>query len=142
MKRCWCAAGLGVGMSVEPKFTMLSFHVFAAAAVLAPAGRSRCAIWGHSRCGASRCSADPSADEPIDEARRAFLAQQRPTGGREAFVGTSWSLLLKMTGGGGTMFSVELLDDLRCRFSDNEELGASGTLPERRSRTTEPVAPT
>ena len=33
-------------------------------------------------------------------------------------------LLLKMAEGGGTMFSVELLDGGGCRFSDSEERGS------------------
>jgi len=85
------------------------------------------------RCHHIRCSAAPGADD-VAASRRAFLAQQRPTSGIEAFANTQWSLLLKMKGGGGTMFTVELLEDMRCRFSDSEELGESC-----RQRTNRPV---
>ena len=71
------------------------------------------------RAAAPRCCADASAS------RRTFLEEQRrPTRGAEAFEGTTWSLLLKMAEGGGTMFSVELLDGGGCRFSDSEERGS------------------
>lgn len=71
------------------------------------------------RAAAPRCCADASASQ------RAFLEEQRrPTRGAEAFEGTTWSLLLKMAEGGGTMFSVELLDGGGCRFSDSEERGS------------------
>jgi hypothetical protein len=77
----------------------------------------------------TRCSIGLQADEAIADSRRAFLAQQRPTSGTEAFANTQWSLLLKMKGGGGTMFSVELREDMCCRFSDNDETGEQRFIP-------------
>jgi hypothetical protein len=92
----------------------------AAAFVMAP--RATCG------CRYTRCSAGLHVDGSIADSRREFLAQQRPTRGAEAFANTQWSLLLKMNGGGGTMFSVELRDDMRCRFSDNDETGGDASF--------------
>lgn len=84
-------------------------------------------------CRHTRCSVRLQADGSIADSRRAFLAQQRPTSGTEAFANTQWSLLLKMKGGGGTMFSVELREDMCCRFSDNDETGDAASFRGQRT---------
>ena len=63
-----------------------------------------------------RCSA-------ADEAS-AFYSYQRPTGGPDAFADSTWSVLMQLNEGGSTIFTMQLLEDTSCRFSDTEEVGS------------------
>jgi hypothetical protein len=57
-------------------------------------------------------------------AAQSILQSPRATSGKEAFDGTAWSVLMKMYEGGSMIFSMQLLEDLRCRFSDSEDFGS------------------
>ena len=48
----------------------------------------------------------------------------RAEAGREAFEGTTWSVLMRMNEGGGTIFTVQLLPDDTCAFSDSDRPGS------------------
>ena len=56
-------------------------------------------------------------------AAQAFMQTPRATSGKEAFDGTTWSVLMSMNEGGSVIFTMQLFEDETCRFSDNEELG-------------------
>ena len=73
------------------------------------------------RCQAAD-DAEPSAANV--EAAQNMLRSPRPSQGFEAFSGTAWQVLLEVDEGGVTMYTVELMEDARCRFSDKDEYGA------------------
>ena len=67
-------------------------------------------------------------EEEEDEdvaAARSFLNNPglRPTSGREAFEGTTWSVLMRMDEGGSTIFTLQLGEGDVCRFSDTDRNG-------------------
>ena len=62
------------------------------------------------------------ADDSV-AAASVLLQSQRATSGSEAFAGTTWSVLMQMTEGGSSIFTVQLLEDYTCRFSDTEQHG-------------------
>ena len=68
-------------------------------------------------------AADDVQKEDHAAAISAFLRKARARTGDEAFAGTTWSVLLQMNEGGSTIFTVQLLDDFSCRFSDSELQG-------------------
>jgi hypothetical protein len=57
------------------------------------------------------------------DAAQSFMQSPRPTSGKEAFDGTTWSVLLRMNEGGSVIFTMQLLDDETCRFSDSDQYG-------------------
>ena len=75
------------------------------------------------------CCADTDA---VQKAQSLFT-RTRPTEGVEAFANTMWSVLMKLRDHGTVLFTVHLLNDGRCRFSDNEEFG----VPKQRQPTPE-----
>ena len=62
--------------------------------------------------------------EAASNAAEALRSCPRAEAGREAFEGTTWSTLMQMNEGGSTIFTMQLLDDDSCRFSDTDELGS------------------
>jgi hypothetical protein len=93
----------------------------------------------HSRCVGPIASADdddlppPSPpptrydSEDVDaasDAAEALRSCPRAEAGREAFEGTTWSTLMQMDEGGSTIFTMQLLEDDSCRFSDTDALGS------------------
>ena len=70
-----------------------------------------------------RCCAADEANANAAAAASNLLQNPRPSSGKEAFDGTTWSVLLQMDAGGSTIFTMQLLEDERCRFSDNDEFG-------------------
>lgn len=58
------------------------------------------------------------------DAAEALMDCPRAEAGREAFEGTTWSMLMRMNEGGSTIFTVQLLDDDTCRFSDSDLPGS------------------
>ena len=44
--------------------------------------------------------------------------------GKEAFDGTTWSVLMQMYEGGSTIFTMQLFEDETCRFSDSDAMGS------------------
>jgi hypothetical protein len=89
-------------------------HEFATVAV-----RSR-ALRRQHRCSVAASSSD---DSNVDAAS-AFLSSPRPATGKEAFDGSTWSVLLRLAEGGSTIFTMQLLEDETCRFSDSDQLGS------------------
>mmetsp|Transcript_35619 Transcript_35619/g.74812 ORF Transcript_35619/g.74812 Transcript_35619/m.74812 type:complete len:222 (-) Transcript_35619:190-855(-) len=59
----------------------------------------------------------------VQAAQAGFFKPVKPTTGPGAFADTTWSVYLKASEGGGVMFTVELLDNQACRFSDKDDLG-------------------
>ena len=74
----------------------------------------------------SRSSIRQLRASEADDASAAARLLQKPTAasGFDAFAGTAWQILMQMDVGGTAMFSVELLEDTRCRFSDTDLYGA------------------
>ena len=66
---------------------------------------------------------DAGEEDAAVAAAKAMLQSSRPTSGVEAFSGTTWSVLMRMTEGGSSIFTVQLLEDSTCRFSDSDRLG-------------------
>jgi hypothetical protein len=66
---------------------------------------------------------DAGEEDAAVAAAKAMLQSNRPTSGVEAFSGTTWSVLMRMTEGGSSIFTVQLLEDSTCRFSDSDRLG-------------------
>ena len=58
------------------------------------------------------------------DAANALMDCPRAEAGREAFEGTTWSVLMRMNEGGGTIFTVQLLPDDTCAFSDSDRPGS------------------
>ena len=61
---------------------------------------------------------------PAEAAAKVLSFGPRPTSGREAFEGTTWSVLMRVHEGGSTIFTVQLLGDDSCRFSDSDIPGS------------------
>mgnify|MGYP006936507743 CR=1 FL=1 len=73
------------------------------------------------------CSAEEqlaAEDSVVDAASFLQPPTCRPRSGNEAFADTTWSVLMQMNEGGSTIFTVQLLEDFTCRFSDSELLGS------------------
>ena len=66
----------------------------------------------------------PSEPAAAADAASAFMQKPRASSGKEAFDGSTWSVLMKMTEGGSTIFTMQLLEDETCRFSDSEAFGS------------------
>ena len=62
-------------------------------------------------------------EDNVADVASAFMETPRATSGKAAFDGTTWSVLMRMNEGGSTIFTVQLLEDDSCRFSDSELLG-------------------
>ncbi|KAL1527799.1 hypothetical protein AB1Y20_009182 [Prymnesium parvum] len=75
-----------------------------------------------SRGGVPACLAGRDAHQDAQAAQE-LMRSPRATQGVEAFAGTAWQVLFEMDEGGVAMFTVELMEDLRCRFSDKDEYG-------------------
>lgn len=86
------------------------------------------AAWhGQRERGAALCVASDS-EAAASEAAQNILKMPRPTTGEEAFRGTVWQVLFEMDEGGSALFTVEMMSDYKCRFSDKDENGASPWL--------------
>lgn len=84
------------------------------------------ALQGHGRH-ASRPRCCASAETNVASAAARLLQKPQAASGFDAFAGTAWQVLMQMEVGGTAMFSVELLEDTRCRFSDTDMYGADRT---------------
>jgi hypothetical protein len=73
--------------------------------------------------GVRSVAGDAGEEDAAVAAAKAMLQSNRPTSGVEAFSGTTWSVLMRMTEGGSSIFTVQLLEDSTCRFSDSDRLG-------------------
>ena len=98
--------------------SLLSVAVLALAAARPPRPG---AAGAHGRLVARPRRTPPSMD--VDAAKTGFFERARPRSGPEAFEGTVWSVLMQMLVGGGQMFTVEMLDAGKCRFSDTDKIG-------------------
>ena len=87
-------------------------------------------LCGHAPCSPRTRRLLLAADEvDVDQAAAAEAAtaaflRKRAAEGDEAFADSMWSVLMQMSEGGSTIFTVQLLDDFSCRFSDTEEYGS------------------
>ena len=99
--------------------TFLLSLLLGASALLQPLPRIR-------RSSSPRCrAADDDVTENVAEAAQNMLRSPRPATGFEAFAGTAWQVLFEMDEGGVALFSVELMEDYKCRFSDKDQYGES-----------------
>lgn len=83
---------------------------------------------GAVRCTAARAPRAAAISMQGEEAAAAaeLFKRQRPMSGEEAFSDTAWQILMQLDEGGGLLFSVEFLEDMRCRFSDSDLFGEAG----------------
>jgi hypothetical protein len=74
------------------------------------------------------CCADAAIPDGLGDAAKAaadlMRGGPRPTSGQEAFDGTTWSVLMRLDEGGSSIFTMHLLEDETCRFSDSELTGS------------------
>jgi hypothetical protein len=83
-------------------------------------GRGR---WNLEEGEQSKSLSEGTEDDSAYAAASSFFEKKRPLSGPDAFADTTWSVMLQLDEGGSTIFSVQLLDDFSCRFSDSNELG-------------------
>lgn len=77
------------------------------------------------RIRALRRAATPGccASNAAEQAQAGFFRKQKAAKGVEAFSNTLWSVLMNVKDSGNVLFTVHLLDDFRCRFSDGDKYG-------------------
>lgn len=63
------------------------------------------------------------ASNAAEQAQSGFFRKQKAAKGVEAFSNTLWSVLMNVKDSGNVLFTVHLLDDFRCRFSDGDKYG-------------------
>ena len=119
-----------------------------AAALVAPA-ELRCACGGGRRFRGRPTVAtalepeealERELDLDVEAARGAMFAPPRAAEGDAAFADTTWQVRLKLHEGGSCLFSAQLLEDFRARFSDKEEFGAGLRPPPAASPSRDPPA--
>ena len=74
--------------------------------------------------GAAENSEDNPTTSASADAASAFMRKPRVASGKDAFDDTTWSVLMRLNEGGSTIFTVQLLEDLSCRFSDSDQFGS------------------
>ena len=81
----------------------------------------------HRRAMHVSCAADTGEDNPSTsggaDAASAFMKKPRVGSGKDAFDDTTWSVLMRLNEGGSTIFTMQLLEDDSCRFSDSDQFG-------------------
>ena len=58
-----------------------------------------------------------------EQAQAGFFRKKAAAKGVEAFSNTLWSVLMNVKDSGNVLFTVHLLDDFCCRFSDGDKYG-------------------
>lgn len=104
------------------RLSVLTVFAFLPGCNLLQVGSTRALrAWKRSRCAVVSAGSDSANNV---DAANAFLQSPRPASGKEAFDGSTWSVLLRMNEGGSTIFTMQLLEDETCRFSDSELFGS------------------
>ena len=124
-------------LTISIGIALFSIPSSSAAALVAPA-ELRCACGGGRRFRGRPTVAtalepeealERELDLDVEAARGAMFAPPRAAEGDAAFADTTWQVRLKLHEGGSCLFSAQLLEDFRARFSDKEEFGAGPRPP-------------